>query len=92
MVRLFTHPAAGLTVYAQSIDDAGAIHNLFIYQDSGKDGATTITASEGKIVKRHGAPVLIMRHGSNQQFSNAGVLNFLSFDEYDFELRPFLLR
>ncbi|MFI4975836.1 MAG: LPS export ABC transporter permease LptF [Caulobacterales bacterium] len=86
----FTHPAAGLSVYAQSMDDDGAIHNLFIYQQGGKEGPTALTASEGRIAKRYGSPVLIMRHGSNQRFSTAGVLNFLSFDEYEFDLRPFI--
>ena len=31
-----------------------------------------------------------MRHGSSQEFTNAGVLNFLSFDEYALDLSPFL--
>ena len=82
----FTHPSPGLTVYAQSMDDVGAIHNLFIYQTTVKGAASAITASEGRIAKRNGAPVLIMRNGSNQEFSRGGVLNFLSFDEYVFDL------
>ena len=86
----FTHPSPGLTVYAQSMDDVGAIHNLFIYQTTVKGAASAITASEGRIAKRNGAPVLIMRNGSNQEFSRGGVLNFLSFDEYVFDLRPYL--
>ena len=84
----FTHPAAGLTVYAQSIDDDGAIHNLFIDRDDGKGRDMTITAREGRLERRGGAPVLVMRQGANQEFSAAGVLNYLSFDEYVFDLRP----
>ena len=83
----FTHPAPGLTVYAQSTDDAGAFHNLFIHQDTGKGRATTVTAREGLIEKRQGAPVLVMKHGATQEFSKTGVLNYLSFDEYVFDLR-----
>ena len=86
----FSHPSPGLTVYAQSMDEQGAIHNLFIYQVTAKGAASAITASEGRIAKRNGSPVLIMRNGSNQDFSHSGVLNFLSFDEYVFDLRPYL--
>jgi lipopolysaccharide export system permease protein len=36
--------------------------------------------------------VLIMRHGSNQQMSKTGVLDYVAFDEYTFDLAPFLPR
>jgi len=86
----FTHPAPGLTVYAQSVDDDGEIHNLFIDMENGKDRDSTITAREGRMVRRGGAPVLVMRHGANQDFSSTGVLNFLYFDEYAFDLRQLM--
>jgi lipopolysaccharide export system permease protein len=86
----FTHPAPGLTVYAQSIDDGGVIHNLFINMASAKGRDTTLTARDGSLTQRRGAPVLILRHGANQEFSGAGVLNFLSFDEYALELSPLI--
>ncbi|WP_411288114.1 LPS export ABC transporter permease LptF [Phenylobacterium sp.] len=86
----FTEPAPGLTVYAQSVDSGGLIHNLFIHQTKDDGGATTYTADEGRVVKRGDKPVLLMRKGSNQEFSRTGVLNFLSFDEYVFDLSPFL--
>ena len=84
----FTHPAPGVTVYAQSIDDEGVIHNLFINLANARGRDTTVTAREGRLEKRHGAPALILRHGANQEFSAAGVLNFLSFDEYVLDLGP----
>jgi lipopolysaccharide export system permease protein len=84
----FTHPAPGLTVYAQSLGDDGVIHNLFV-DIAGKTGRdTTVTAREGRLEARHGAPVLVLRHGANQEFSPTGVLNFLSFDEYALDLAP----
>lgn len=86
----FTEPAPGLTVYAQSVDNGGLIHNLFIHQTKDDGGATTYTADEGRVVKRGDKPVLLMRKGSNQEFSRTGVLNFLSFDEYVFDLSAFL--
>lgn len=86
----FTAPAPGLTVYAQSIDSGGLIHNLFIHQTKSDGGATTYIADEGRMAKRGGKPVLLMHRGSNQEFSKTGVLNFLSFDDYVFDLSQFI--
>ena len=86
----FTHPAPGLTVFAQSIGADGVIHNLFIDQQKAGSPHRTLTASEGRIAKREGAPVLVMLDGSNQQLSKTGALDTLSFDEYVLDLRPFL--
>ncbi|MBU4433394.1 MAG: LPS export ABC transporter permease LptF [Alphaproteobacteria bacterium] len=82
----FTEPGPGLTVYAQSIDRNNLIHNLFIHQERSDGGASTYSSREAVIATRHGAPVLVMLKGSNQQFSNAGVLQYTSFDEYTFDL------
>jgi lipopolysaccharide export system permease protein len=82
----FTEPVAGLTVYAQSIDGKGEMHNLFIHQVKQDGGATTYMANEGRIDSHRGAPVLTLRDGSTQEFSPRGVLNYLTFKEYPFEL------
>ena len=82
----FTEPGQGLTVYAQSIDRDNKIQNLFIHQDLPNGGASTYSSREAEIATRRGEPVLIMRHGSNQQFSRQGVLQYTSFDEYTFDL------
>lgn len=86
----FTAPAPGLTVYAQSVDGTGLIHNLFIHQEKDDGDASTYTADTGRLAKRGERPVLVMQKGSNQEFSEAGVLNYLSFDEYIFDLSPFM--
>jgi len=86
----FTHPAPGLTVFAQSMDDDGLIHNLFIDHATGHGASSTLMASEGRIFKHNGVPFLVLKHGSNQQFSKTGALQVLSFDEYPLDLRPFL--
>ncbi|HTX48617.1 MAG TPA: LPS export ABC transporter permease LptF [Caulobacteraceae bacterium] len=86
----FTHPSNGLTVFAQSMDDDGLIHNLFIDHASDHGSSSTLMASEGRIFKHNGVPFLVLKHGSNQQFSKTGALQVLSFDEYPLDLRPFL--
>lgn len=84
----FTEPTPGLTVYAQSIDRNGLMHNLFIHQWKEGGGASTYMAQEGRLTHRLGKLALIMSKGSNQEFSDTGVLNYLSFDEYVFDLSP----
>ncbi len=86
----FTHPARGVTVYAQTVDDDGAMRNLFIDIVDGRGRDTTLTAREGRLQVRGGKPMLVLRHGTNQEFSPAGVLNFLAFDEYVYDLRPLI--
>lgn len=85
----FTQPAPGLTVYAQSVDRNGEIRNLFIHRAKDDGGATTYTADRGRLVIKDGAPILRLFRGSTQEISAEGVLNYLSFDDYPFELEPF---
>jgi lipopolysaccharide export system permease protein len=87
----FTHPAPGVTVYAQSLDEEGTIRNLFIdrHLNGGRD--TTITASEGRLMRNGAAPMLLLRHGANQELSSTGTLNYLAFDKYVLDLRPLIV-
>jgi lipopolysaccharide export system permease protein len=87
----FSHPAPGVTVYAQSIDDDGAIQNLFINRETGQGRDSTVTAREGRLELRGGAPMLVLHQGATQEFSKSGTLNFLSFDEYILDLRPLMV-
>jgi len=84
----FTEPAPGLTVYAQSVDGQGNLRNLFIHQIKPDGGTTTYTAEKGRVGRAQGRPVLFMTNGSNQEFSGRGVLNYLTFQEYVFDLAP----
>ncbi len=86
----FTHPAPGLTVYAQSMTADGVIKNLFINEQTHHGSTLTLMAAEGRIAKRNGDPVLVLGAGSDQELSKTGVLNYGSWNEYDYDLRPFL--
>ena len=85
----FVQATNGLTVYAQRVEQNGLLRNPFIYVQRPR-GATAYAASDGRVVKRGGQPVLILRHGGSEEFSPGGVLNYLSFDEYAFSLAPFI--
>lgn len=85
----FTQASDGMTVYAQRIDQNGLLRNVFIHLEE-PDGSTVYTAQEGRITKHDGVSALVLRQGSSQEFARSGVLNFLSFDEYVFDLSPFV--
>jgi lipopolysaccharide export system permease protein len=86
----FSHPAPGLTVYVQTVEPGGRLKNLVI-NDKREDGTdSTFSAAEGRIGKRLGKPVLLMRQGTNQSITPEGVLNVLAFDEYLYDLSTFM--
>jgi len=85
----FVRAPGGLTVYVQQVDQNGLIRNLFIHRET-DSGATTWDADTARFDRIDDRPVLVMRNGSTQQFSSSGVLNFLSFDQYTFDLQPFV--
>jgi lipopolysaccharide export system permease protein len=89
-VGQFTQPSPGLTVYAQENDQNGVFHNMFVYRRQPTGGDITFLAAQGRVTKRKGSPVLVMHDGSEQQFSSAGVLNYLKFSEYLFDLSQFI--
>lgn len=84
----FTEPTPGLTVYAQNVDGQGNLRNLFIHQVKPDGSTSTYTAEQGRVGRAQGRPVLFMRNGSNQELSSRSVLNYLTFDEYIFDLEP----
>jgi lipopolysaccharide export system permease protein len=86
----FVESPGGLTVYAQRVDAENRLHNLFLHQLRSDRSSATYDAKTGIIVHRNGAPVLIMRDGSNEQFTPEGTLNYLKFDEYTLDLSPYV--
>ncbi len=85
----FVQAGDNLTVYVLRIEQNGLLKNVFIHIQQ-PNGATAYTAQEGRIVSNGDVPTLVMRRGSSQEFSRTGVLNYLSFDDYVFDLSPFL--
>jgi lipopolysaccharide export system permease protein len=86
----FTRPAPGLTVYARQVLAHGQLKNVFIDQEKPTGESTTFSARDGQIAQRGGAPVLIMRHGSQQELGRNGVLNYGAWEEDIFDLTPYL--
>jgi lipopolysaccharide export system permease protein len=86
----FTQPGKGLTVYAQSSDRSGALHNIFIDQQKEDGSSSTFDARTGQIAVRDGKPAMVLRDGANQSLSREGALNYLTFGEYVFDLTPYV--
>jgi lipopolysaccharide export system permease protein len=85
----FVQGPDGITVYVQQIEQNGLLRNLFIYLERG-DNVTTWDAQEARFSRIDGAPVLTLVGGSMQRYASNGVLTFLSFDRYAFDLSPFV--
>ena len=85
----FVQGPDGITVYVQQIEQNGLLRNLFIYLQRG-DNVTTWDAQEARFSRIEGAPVLTLVGGSMQRYASNGVLTFLSFDRYSFDLSPFV--
>lgn len=85
----FVQGPNGLTVYVQDIEQNGLMKNLFIYVNEGGT-VRTWSASEARFGRIGGEPVLTMVDASMQEYSSRGVLNYLSFDRFPFELGPYV--
>ena len=86
----FVQGPNGLTVYVQDIEQNGLMKNLFIYLADEDGGVRTWSASEARFGRIGGQPVLTMIDASMQEYSSRGVLNYLSFDRFPFELGPYV--
>jgi len=87
----FTQPGKGLTVYAQSQDAHGQLHNVFIDQQKPDGSSTTFDARTGEIATRNGKPAMVLRDGANQELSkDRTALNYLTFGEYVFDLSSYV--
>lgn len=85
----FVQGPGGLTVYVQQIEQNGLMKNLFVYLDNGK-AVRTWDANEARFGRSaDGAPTLLLKYGTMQEYSSKGVLNQLSFDSLPFDLSPF---
>ena len=85
----FTQASPDLTIYTARVDQNGLMRDMLIYVTR-PGGQTAYDAAEGRIANRNGEPVLVLNRGSSSEFSDGGVLNFLSFDQYVFDLTPFV--
>jgi lipopolysaccharide export system permease protein len=62
------------------------MHNLCINRTKDDGSSVTYMANSGRIVKRAGGSVLLLKDEATQEFSPRGVLNYMTNSEFPFEL------
>jgi lipopolysaccharide export system permease protein len=87
----FTSPVTGLTFFAREVRPGGELRGLLIH-DGRTQGAdsTTYVARLGVLTEVEGTPAILMREGQGHQLYGTSGLNILDFEEYLFDLTPFL--
>lgn len=86
----FSTVGGGMTIYVQRIEQNGLLRQIFIRTPGENGHDRTYLAREGRLIKPEGGgQILILRGGSTQQVSSAGVLNHLTFEEYSFDVTPY---
>jgi len=86
----FANLAAGVTLYARESDGNGRMADIFIHDARDPDEVSTYAAREGVIVRGEERPSMVLIDGNVQQVNEAGELNFLTFDRYEFDLGDFV--
>jgi lipopolysaccharide export system permease protein len=86
----FANLAAGVTLYARESDGNGRMADIFIHDARDPDEVSTYAAREGVIVRGEARPSMVLIDGNVQQVDEAGELNFLTFDRYEFDLGDFV--
>ncbi|GJL97874.1 MAG: LPS export ABC transporter permease LptF [Hyphobacterium sp.] len=86
----FANLAAGVTLYARESDGNGRMADIFIHDARDPDEVSTYAAREGIIVRGAERPSMVLIDGNVQQVNEAGELNFLTFDRYEFDLGDFV--
>jgi lipopolysaccharide export system permease protein len=86
----FANLAAGVTLYARESDGNGRMADIFIHDARDPDEVSTYAAREGVIVRGAERPSMVLIDGNVQQVDEAGALNFLTFDRYEFDLGDFV--
>ncbi len=86
----FNRPADNLMVSVGEALGGGELRTLMIRDERDPSGAITYLAQTGAITQIDGVPAILMRNGRIQQRDENGKLSDLAFEQYVFELSPFM--
>ncbi len=83
----FLHPAPGITFFVRSIDDSGALFDIFIHDQRLEERVSTYSAQRAALIKDDGKAKLIMFDGLIQVLSkNNGRLSKVQFKNLSVDL------
>ncbi|MEM1148489.1 MAG: LptF/LptG family permease [Pseudomonadota bacterium] len=85
----FTTPDSNLTVFARDQDGQDLI-GVQIAERIGQPDARDYLAERGRFIEVDGQPAIVMFNGQVQQLDQNGALNILDFEQWTFDLAPFI--
>lgn len=85
----FTSAADGLTIFTRE-SVGGTLRGIYISDARNPAGEVDYLARTGNVVDIDGAPAIVMTDGQIQQQDSSGGLSILNFDQYAFDLTPFM--
>ena len=88
--QTFNDTIKGLTFFIDKKNKNGDLENIFIRDDSGRDGKSkTIIAKKGFIKKKNNQLYLFLENGIIQKEKKNGKINFIKYDKTMFNLSSF---
>lgn len=85
----FTSASDQLTFYARE-SRGGELKGILISDARDPDQPRDYLAQSGAVIYVDGRPAIVMRNGQWHDISETGALNILDFDQYTFDLTPFM--
>jgi len=85
----FTSAADRLTIFTRDIS-GGVLQGIYISDQRDPSAESDYLARRGTVVEVDGAPAIIMDDGQIHQTDQNGALSILTFDQYQFDLTPFM--
>lgn len=85
----FTSASNQLTFYARE-SRGGELKGILISDARDPDQPRDYLAQSGAVIYVDGRPAIVMRNGQWHDISETGALNILDFDQYTFDLTPFM--
>lgn len=86
----FNSPVAGLTLYARRSSGAGQLESVIIDDRRDNNNRVTYVAERAVIGLVNDRPQISLRTGSVQEASRSGALQIVRFEQFLFDLAPFL--
>jgi lipopolysaccharide export system permease protein len=85
----FTSAADGLTTFARTVNGS-EMRDVMVHDSRNPEEIVTYIAKSASVVDMEGVPAISMRDGHAQQIGDNGALEALKFEQYTFDLAPFM--
>ena len=86
----FSRLGPGVTIYARERTRDGRLLDILIHDNRDETRAATITARESRITRVETRPTMTLIDGNQHWFEENGSLNYITFDQTQFDLGEFI--